>query len=180
MTRVEKHQVPRRRVAEILRGKGLEVVMTAGAKAGYDFLVNGRVKVAIRASFSRMRAHWVTVRGKRYRYEYRSWHFNFHHHGRMGDRYADVFVCVGLESHRRQEEAVYVIPWEAVTGKTFSLLRSKAYEGNYAKYRDAWEVIEERATLAGGAGEVNPSVVKAALAAGVDRGRSAMMRSPRH
>ena len=143
MNRIEKHLVPRRRVATLLRDAGFEVTQVPSQR-GYDLLLNGRLRVALRVSFPRLRSHTVTARGRRYVYRYRSWHFNFHHHGKINDKYTDVFVCIGLESHRRSEQAVFVIPWEAVTGKTFSLLAGqKPYAGRYARYRDNWGVIGE-------------------------------------
>ncbi|HYD46724.1 MAG TPA: hypothetical protein VEB21_00155 [Terriglobales bacterium] len=143
MNRIEKHLVPRRRIVNQLREAGFEVTQVASQR-GYDLLVNGQLRVALRVSFPRYRSHTVTARGRRYVYRYRSWHFNFHHHGKINDKYTDVFVCVGLESHRRSEQAVFVIPWEAVTGKTFSLLAGqKPYAGRYARYRDNWATISE-------------------------------------
>src|SRR4051812_43930809 len=110
MNRIAKHLVPRRRVIATLREAGLEVTPVP-SQQGFDLLVNGQLRVALRVSFPRMRAHTVTARGRRYSYRYRSWHFNFHHHGRLDEKYADIFVCVGLESHRRTDQVVFVIPW---------------------------------------------------------------------
>jgi hypothetical protein len=69
-----------------------------------------------------MRRHRVKVGGRTYQYRYRTWHFNFHHHGKMDERYTDFFVCIGLKPGNAHGE-VFVIPWEKASGKTFSLLR---------------------------------------------------------
>ena len=96
MNRVQKHLLPRRRMAERLRRMGFRVGV-ASPVTGYDLLVNGRARVALRVAFPRVRRHHVTVRNRRYTYRYRSWHFNFHHHGKLGKRYADAFICLAME-----------------------------------------------------------------------------------
>jgi hypothetical protein len=133
--------LPRRRVMERLRRAGFRVRAESPA-LGYDLLVNERVRVALRVAFPRLRRHHVTVRERRYTYRYRSWHFNFHHHGKFGKRYADVFVCMAMEPRHPSREEVFVIPWEAVSGKTFSLHASRRrYAGQYARYANRWSVI---------------------------------------
>jgi hypothetical protein len=55
-----------------------------------------------------------------------------------------VIVCLGIEPHKSEREKVFVIPWEAVSGKTFSLHGARSeYDGRYAPYRDRWGVIGE-------------------------------------
>lgn len=141
MDRVEKHLLPKRRVAHRLRRAGFRVRSMSPAN-GYDLLINERVRVALRVAFPRMRKHHVTVRNHHYTYRYRSWHFNFHHHGKFGKRYTDVFVCLAMEPRHPTREEVFVIPWDAVSGKTFSLHASKRrYGGQYARHLNRWSVI---------------------------------------
>jgi hypothetical protein len=126
---------------ERLRRAGFRV-RSVSPTLGYDALVNERVRVALRVAFPRLRRHHVTVRDRRYTYRYRSWHFNFHHHGKFGKRYADVFVCIAMEPRHPSREEVFVIPWEAVSGKTFSLHASRRrYAGQYAPHLNRWSVI---------------------------------------
>ena len=141
MDRVHKHLFPKRRIADRLRRAGFKVQTVAPAH-GYDLLVNDRARVALRVAFPRHRRHQVTVRDRRYTYRYRSWHFNFHHHGKFGRRYADVFVCMAMQPKQPTREEVFIIPWEAVSGKTFSLHAAKRrYNGQYAQYVNRWRVI---------------------------------------
>ena len=75
-------------------------------------------------------------------YRYRSWHFNFHHHGKFDKCYADVFVCVVMEPRHPSGEEAFIIPWEVVSGKTFSLHAApKRYVGQYAQYLNGWRVV---------------------------------------
>jgi hypothetical protein len=143
MNRVKKHQVPKGRMADRLRRAGYDVRSVPSTR-GFDLLLNGHVRVAMRVAFPRMRKHHVTVRNRHYTYRYRSWHFNFHHHGKLDERYADVFLCVAMEPHHPSREQVFVIPWSAVSGKTFSLHAArKRYNGRYAPYVNRWGVIAE-------------------------------------
>lgn len=142
MDRVQKHLLPRRRIAERLRRAGFSVRSVTPVH-GYDLLINDRVRVALRVAFPRLRKHHVTVRDRRYTYRYRSWHFNFHHHGKFGKRYTDVFVCLALEPKRPSKEEVFIIPWEAISGKTFSLHAARRrYAGQYAQYVNRWSEID--------------------------------------
>jgi len=141
MDRIEKHTFPKRRIAERLRRAGFRVRLVP-ASDSYDLLVNERVRVALRVAFPRIRNHHVTVRNRHYTYRYRSWHFNFHHHGKLGKRYADVLICIAMEPRHPSREAVFVIPWEAVSGKTFSLhAGQRRYAGQYARYVNRWSVV---------------------------------------
>ena len=141
MDRVKKHLLPKRRITERLRRLGLTVRMVSPIK-GYDLLVNDRARVALRVAFPQMRRHHVTVRDRRYTYRYRSWNFNFHHHGKLGKRYADVFVCLAMEPRHPSREEAFIIPWEAVSGKTFSLhAAQKRYAGQYAQYLNRWRLV---------------------------------------
>jgi hypothetical protein len=141
MDRVRKHRFPKRRVAERLRRMGFRVLTVSSTK-GYDLLVNERARVALRVAFPRLRRHHVTVRDCHYTYRYRSWHFNFHHHGKFGKRYADVFVCLAMEPRHPTREEAFIIPWDAISGKTFSLHAArKPYAGQYARYLNRWRLI---------------------------------------
>lgn len=143
MNRVKKHLLPKRRIAERIRRAGFKVQSVSPA-VGYDLLVNDRVRVALRVAFPRLRRHHVTVRGRRYTYRYRSWHFNFHHHGKLVRRYADIVVCLAMEPRHPSREEVFIIPWEAVSGKTFSLHAARRrYNGQYARYLNRWSVIAD-------------------------------------
>ena len=143
MDRVQKHLLPKRRIADRLRRAGFRVRSVSPAQ-GYDLLVNDGVRVSLRVAFPRMRKHHVTVRARHYTYRYRSWHFNFHHHGKFGKRYSDVFICMAMEPRRPSQEEIFIIPWDTITGKTFSLHASpRRYNGQYAPYINRWRVITD-------------------------------------
>jgi hypothetical protein len=117
-------------------------VRSTSSSCGYDLLLNGTTRVSLRVAFQGLRRHRVTVAGRPYQYRYRTWHFNFHHHGRFATRYTDFFICLGVAPRRRQMPVVYVLPWSEVTGKTFSLHDGKSpYCGRYARFRDAWHLL---------------------------------------
>jgi hypothetical protein len=117
-------------------------VRSVPSAAGYDLLVNDEVRVTLRVAFPSLRRHRVKVGGRMYQYRYRTWHFNFHHHGRLDERYTDFFVCMGLNPRQPSHQDVFVIPWEKVTGKTFSLHGGRErYAGRYASYRDNWQQL---------------------------------------
>jgi hypothetical protein len=139
MNRQLKHQMARSGVATRLRRMGFEVE-EACRNGKYDLLVNGEIRVALRVAFPGRYAHTVTVNGRRYAYDYRSWNFNFHRHGRWEQKYCDVFVCVAKQ--RRAADEVFVIPAAAITGPTFSLHGAgAAYRGRYAAYRNRWSIF---------------------------------------
>jgi hypothetical protein len=120
---------------------GLNVKSVSSA-LGYDLLVNDEVRVTLRVAFPSLRRHRVTVAGRSYQYRYRTWHFNFHHHGKLSSRYTDVFVCLAVNPRQASKDETFVIPWEKVTGKTFSLHGGRGrYSGRYAPYRDRWQSI---------------------------------------
>ena len=150
MNRLAKHDLPKRRVATRLRRLGLSVRPFSSA-SGYDLLVNGTTRVTLRVAFPSLRRHRVSVGGRHYQYRYRTWHFNFHHHGELRDRYTDFFVCFGAHPDGTGKDEIFVIPWEAVTGKTFSLHGGRRqYGGRYAPYRDAWASIAGHAHAGAG------------------------------
>jgi hypothetical protein len=139
MNRQYKHQLARAGTTARLRRMGMEVQEVRRAD-GYDLLVNGVVRVALRIAFPGRYAHTVTVAGKRYAYDYKSWNFNFHRHGLWSKRYCDVFVCIA--KRRRAADEVFVIPAATISGPTFSLHGAgKPYRGRYAMYRNRWSII---------------------------------------
>lgn len=139
VNRVHKHDLPKQRVAARLRRMGA-TVHAASASNSYDLVVNDELRVTLRVAYPGLRRHRVTVAGRSYRYRYRTWHFNFHHHGRFAERYTDFFVCIAVNPNGRDE--VFIIPWEEVTGKTFSLHGGRGrYKGRYAPFRDGWQRI---------------------------------------
>ena len=143
MNRQVKHQVARTAVASRLRRMGLSVE-EAPRNGKFDLLLNGGLRVALRVAFPGRYAHTVKVNGRRYAYDYQSWNFNFHRHGRWERKYCDVFVCVAKQ--RRAADEIFVIPATEVTGPTFSLHGAgKPYRGRYAAYRNRWSVFAKLA-----------------------------------
>ena len=141
VTRIDKHDLPKRRVAARLRRMGLSVRLVPGT-LGHDLLVDGDRKVTLRVAFPSQRQHRVTVGDRKYTYRYKTWHFNFHHHGKFDTRYTDFFVCLAVSEDRGAVLDAFIIPWEHVTGKTFSLHGGRrGYEGRYAAYRGNWDAI---------------------------------------
>ena len=90
----------------------------------------------------------MTVAGKKYAYNYRSWSFNFHRHGHWDRKYCDVFICIA--KRRGGQDETFIIPATAVSGPTFSLhgAGTKPYRGRYAKFRDRWSVFSETELMA--------------------------------
>lgn len=145
MNRIAKHELPKQRVAARLRRLGL-TVEAEPPNLGHDLLVDGGIRVSLRVAFPSKRRHHVSVAGRTYSYRYNSWHFNFHHHGEMRQRYADFVVCVAVPPRGASRMDVFVIPWDRLSGKTFSLHAGRRrYAGKYAQYRDAWHLVTEAA-----------------------------------
>ena len=142
MNRQSKHQTARASVAARLTRLGLSVQDVPRGQ-GYDLLVNGEIRVALRVAYPGRYAHSVTVAGKRYVYNYRSWSFNFHRHGHWDRKYCDVFVCIARR--RGDGDETFIIPAAAVTGPTFSLhgMGTRPYRGRYATFRDRWSVFTD-------------------------------------
>ena len=140
------HDIPKARVCTRLRDMKLQVE-EAEALSRYDFLLNGRIRIALRTAFPSSYRRTVRLRKRRYSYVYRAWNFNFHHRGRIDERYCDFFVCVPLGLNKGLDlSAAYIIPWEARTGKTFYLPDSqRPYGGKYAEYRNAWQQLRDSA-----------------------------------
>jgi hypothetical protein len=138
MNRQLKHQVARVAIASRLRRMGFEVEEVS-RNGKFDMVVNGH-RVALRVAFPGSYAHTVKVNGRRYAYDYQSWNFNFHRHGRWENKYCDVFLCIA--KNRPVADEIFVIPVSAVSGPTFSLHGSgKPYRGRYAMYRNRWDVL---------------------------------------
>lgn len=145
VNRIDKHERPKGRIAAKLRKLGVSVKEVPSASS-YDLLVNNEIRVTLRVAYPGLRRHRVTVGGKSYRYRYETWHFNFHHHGRLEDQYTDFFICIATDPRRAGADQVFVIPWQSVTGKTFSLHSGRGqYRGRYAPFADAWEDIASAA-----------------------------------
>ncbi len=126
-------------MAQKLRSLGFEVEEVP-RNGKFDLLVDGQLRVALRVAFPGRYAHTVTVNGRRYAYDYKSWNFNFHRHGRWEKAYCDVFVCIAKQ--RRADDEVFLIPASAVSGPTFSLHGAgKPYRGRYAAFRNRWSVF---------------------------------------
>jgi len=145
--------------AMALRAMGLEAKRGVDFRDGYDFLVNGKVRIAVRYAIptADREQTYRKRNGEISRYVYKRWTFNFHRHGELGERYCDFFVCFLASADSRARNSsdvtVFTIPWEAITGLTFcSSVRegsTRTYRGKYAKYRDAWHLIEQAAEQPG-------------------------------
>jgi hypothetical protein len=142
MDRPAIHDLPKRDIARQLRSLGLPVE-EAGASERFDFLVGGRIRVAVRVAFPSSSRRKVKLARRSYSYVYRAWNFNFHHRGVIRERYTDFFVCVPLGTGKAMSlDDVFVLPWEALTGKTFYLPESRReYRGKFKVYRGAWSQI---------------------------------------
>lgn len=138
--------------AMALRAMGLEAQRAVDFRDGYDFLVGDNVRLAVRYAIptADREQTYRKRNGEVSRYVYKRWTFNFHRHGQLGERYCDFFVCFLASPDQKGRSAsdvtVFVIPWDAITGLTFcSSVRegsTREYRGKYARYRDAWSLIE--------------------------------------
>ncbi len=164
-----------------LKAMGLEVESVLDYRDGYDFKVNGKVRVAVRYAFPMADREQIYRKrnGEISRYVYKRWTFNFHRHGKLGKRYCDFFVCFLASSDTvakgRSEVTVFVIPWDAITGLTFcSSTRegsNRPYRGKYARYQDAWELIERAIhgdSRGNGGGHGDPTVARKQLRVSAD------------
>jgi hypothetical protein len=142
MNRVEIHDVPKQEVVAHLTGLAHRVE-PAPPQARFDFLVDDHIRLALRVAYPSSSRRRVHVGGRHYNYVYRAWNFNFHHRGKVGERYSDFFACVPLVPGQHLDLAqAFVIPWEAISGKTFYLPDSRrSYAGKFATYRNAWAQI---------------------------------------
>jgi hypothetical protein len=142
------HDIPRARVLARLHEMKLHVE-EMGPLTRHDFLLDGKLRVAMRTAFPSSYRRRVRLRTRQYSYVYRAWNFNFHHRGRIDEQYCDFLVCVPLGNGKLNLSMTYIIPWEARSGKTFYLPDSKRpYSGKYSKYRDAWDQLRTNAQTA--------------------------------
>lgn len=146
MDRPAIHDLPKSAIVERLRSLGLRV-RRASSMARYDFVVQGRIRVAVRVAFPSSSRRRVKVGRRQYNYVYRAWNFNFHHRGVVGDRYCDFFVCVPMGTGKAVSlDDAYVIPWDALTGKTFYLPEARrSYRGRFSVFKNAWEPVANAA-----------------------------------
>lgn len=146
MDRPAIHELPKKDIARHLRSLGVSVE-DAGATERFDFVVAGRLRIAIRVAFPSSSRRKVKLARRSYSYVYRAWNFNFHHRGVIREQYADFFVCVPLGTGKAMSlEDAFVLPWEALTGKTFYLPESRReYRGKFKVYRGAWNLLEAAA-----------------------------------
>lgn len=142
MNRVEIHAVPKAAVAMQLSRFGLDFEVSA-PQSRFDFLVEGRIRLALRVALPSASKRRVHVGGRHYSYVYHAWNFNFHHRGKVGARYADFFACVPLNTEHELDLAqAFIIPWDAISGKTFYLPDSRRpYAGKFASFRNAWTLL---------------------------------------
>ncbi len=142
MDRPAIHDLPKADIVNQLRALGLSVE-AASPMSRHDFLVDGRVRVAVRVAFPSASRRRVKVGRRKYSYVYRAWNFNFHHRGVVGERYSDFFVCVALGTGNPMSmEEAFIIPWDALTGKTFYLPEARrTYRGKFKVFRNAWEQV---------------------------------------
>ena len=141
--------------AMALKAMGLDARRGVDFRDGYDFLVDERVRIAVRYAIptADREQTYRKRNGQLSRYVYKRWTFNFHRHGELGERYCDFFVCflasADTKARGSSDVSVFIIPWEAITGLTFcSSVRegsTRSYRGKYAQYRDAWHLIEQSA-----------------------------------
>ncbi len=161
------HDIPKDRVLARLRDMKFDV-KEIEPLARYDFLLDGKVRVALRSAFPSSYRRRVRLRRRHYSYVYRAWNFNFHHRGRIDGQYCDFLICVPLGAGRLDLRNAYIIPWEARTGKTFYLPDSqRPYSGKYMAYRDAWNLLRGASQSAnrrveGGKGSKTPAARKSA------------------
>ena len=142
MNRVEIHEVPKQEVVAHLTRLGHNIE-SAQPQARFDFIVDSNIRLALRVAYPSSSRRRVQVGGRHYNYVYRAWNFNFHHRGKVGERYSDFFACVPLVPDQDLDLChTFVIPWECISGKTFYLPDSRRpYAGKFAPYRNAWEQI---------------------------------------
>jgi len=142
INRVAIHEEPKDEVIAHITRLGHRIE-PAPPQARYDFIVDGRVRLALRVAYPSSSRRRVNVGGRHYRYVYKAWNFNFHHRGEVGDCYSDLFACVPLIPGQRLDlTQAFIIPWRAISGKTFYLPDSRRqYAGKFAVYRNAWHLL---------------------------------------
>jgi hypothetical protein len=149
MSRSAVHEFAKAHVGARLRMMGL-AVRTTTPFSGSDFIVNQRLRIALRAALLSTHQRKVRQGARLRRYRYCHWCFNFHRHGQVRTRYCDVFICLPLVPGKQPDlQDAVLIPWEARSGKMFYLHRGKRpYRGKYARYRNAWVQLRQRCASA--------------------------------
>ncbi len=154
-----------------LKAMGMAVERGLDYRDGYDFLVEDRVRLAVRYAFptTERTQTYKKKNGEVSRYVYKRWTFNFHRHGKITERYCDFIVCFLASTDavkgRASDVSVFTIPWEAITGLTFcSSCREgshRPYRGKYSVFQDRWDLIAEAGGLtpAVGGGVIRPEVM---------------------
>jgi len=138
-----------------LQSMGLNAKRVEDIRDGYDFLLEDRVRIAVRYAIptSDRQQTYRKRNGEVSHYSYKRWTFNFHRHGKRPEQYCDFFVCFLAAAPNGgkapSDVTVFTIPWEAITGLTFcSSVREgskRAYRGKYAVFQDGWELIDRAA-----------------------------------
>ncbi len=80
---------------EALKTMGLRVRKMTDYREGYDFLVEDKVRIAVRYAIPTSDREQVYRKrnGELSHYSYKRWTFNFHRHGKRPEQYCDFFVC---------------------------------------------------------------------------------------
>jgi hypothetical protein len=153
MNRVAIHDVPKHEVAAHIERLGHHIE-SARPQSRYDFIIDARIRLALRVAYPSSSRRRVQVGGRKYNYVYRAWNFNFHHRGKVGERYSDFFACIPLVQDQQPDlSETFVIPWEAISGKTFYLPDSRRpYAGKFAIYRNGWHQLTLNGTAVESAG----------------------------
>lgn len=145
--RHRKHQACVKTVADKLQSLGLQVeVQPQPWNNGFDLLVNGRVKVAIRVAYPHLMHRVTRSRGKEYEYYYPVYVFNFHTHGEYNTM-SDYFICLGMVGTSVQH--TFIIPRHRLTGKTFCLqaMAQRKYRGKYLPFQENWQTLTQTVSL---------------------------------
>jgi len=128
-----------REMRKFLTSKGIEKIDVSYPSFHtrvYSFVLNG-IRVSVRVAQSTTQEHPVTVNGKRYCYDYRKFHFNFHTHGKPID--TDFIVCVCLDQDGDWSGDFFAFAPKDFKGLTFSLhIGKRPYRGSLAPYRGNW------------------------------------------
>jgi hypothetical protein len=78
-----------------LKTMGLQARKMTDYREGYDFLVEDKVRIAVRYAIPTSDREQVYRKrnGELSHYSYKRWTFNFHRHGKRPEQYCDFFVC---------------------------------------------------------------------------------------
>ncbi|MBS3902897.1 MAG: hypothetical protein KGZ30_00770 [Anaplasmataceae bacterium] len=129
-------------IGRILEANGTRVIITPAESRlkPYDLLVDGH-RVTIRGAMTSVGPHQVTVGGRCYQYNYRSFHFNLHVRKKPID--TDFVVCACLEANGGRKLVLrdfFAFPRSVYPGKVFSLHVGRgSYHGRLVSYRNTWQ-----------------------------------------